>query len=429
LKQSVAMLNQATEERRKLNEEAAFARKAERMRAESSATASSNATDQLRHAQRSVNVISGAVSRAEMLLGSAPEAVVKRALAMSAHEAFKQISMTKEGGSSSSLLVGLDPALMAGSSSIETETKTFQTDASMNVADTDFVRSLVKDAEDTIAEGERAARDATRRIQELNDFALAAHSNPHTSALEELKAQLETEGESLAERVSSLGEAKELLGIAQAADKAFSTKGIQSYLFESALGDLSARVGQYMDALTGGALTLELRPAGAGLDDESDAGDDETDDETEDSKTKKKKNAKSTMSATAAERIERVIHARRPDGSLISRTLRQLSGGERRRAALALALAYADLASERCAVACDTLVLDEVLQHLDAEGIARVTSLLRALPKRTVLLTSQADSATAHLFDVVDKVVKGTHGSGVVVAAGEHAMLEEEATS
>lgn len=135
------------------------------------------------------------------------------------------------------------------------------------------------------------------------------------------------------------------------------------------------------------------------------------------------------MSATAAERIERVIHARRPDGSLISRTLRQLSGGERRRAALALALAYADLASERCAVACDTLVLDEVLQHLDAEGIARVTSLLRALPKRTILLTSQADSATAHLFDVVDKVVKGTHGSGVVVAAGEHAMLEEEATS
>ena len=430
LKQSVAMLKQATEERRKLNEEAAFARKAERTRAESSATASSNATDQLRHAQRSLNVISSAVSRAEMLLGSAPEAVVKRALAMSADEAFKQSAMTMEEGSSSGLLVGLDPALMSGSSSIETETKTFQANASMNVADTDFVRSLVKDAEDTIAEGERAARDATRRIQELNDFALAAHSNPHTSALEELKAQLETEGESLAKRVSSLGEAKELLGIAQAADKAFSTKGIQSYLFESALGDLSARVGQYMDALTGGALTLELRPAGAGaeMDDESDAVDDETDGET-DSKKNKKKNAKSTMSATAAERIERVIHARRPDGSLISRTLRQLSGGERRRAALALALAYADLASERCAVACDTLVLDEVLQHLDAEGIARVTSLLRALPKRTVLLTSQADSATAHLFDVVDKVVKGTHGSGVVVAAGEHAMLEEEATS
>ena len=182
-----------------------------------------------------------------------------------------------------------------------------------------------------------------------------------------------------------------------------------------------------MDALTGGALTLELRPAGAGFvaDDDSEGSDGE-DVNIESATASGKRTKASTMSASAAERIERVIHARRPDGSLISRTLRQLSGGERRRAALALALAYADLASERCGVACDTLVLDEVLQHLDAEGIARVTSLLRALPKRTVLLTSQADSATAHLFDVVDKVVKTNVGSGVVVSAGEHAMLEND---
>ena len=30
------------------------------------------------------------------------------------------------------------------------------------------------------------------------------------------------------------------------------------------LGELSARVGNYMDALTGGALAMELRPAAAG---------------------------------------------------------------------------------------------------------------------------------------------------------------------
>ena len=62
------------------------------------------------------------------------------------------------------------------------------------------------------------------------------------------------------------------------------------------------------------------------------------------------------------------------------------------------------------------LRVNQVNYH-HAEGIARVTSLLRALPKRTVLLTSQADSATAHLFDVVDKVVKGDVGSGVVSAS------------
>lgn len=216
-----------------------------------------------------------------------------------------------------------------------------------------------------------------------------------------------------------MNDARELLSTAQAADIAFSTKGIQSYLFEGALGDLSARVGQYMDALTGGALTLELRPAGASATDEDEEENADVDDASEAKKTKRKSSSKVTLSASAAERIERIIHARRPDGSLVARSLRQLSGGERRRVALALALAYADLASERCGVACDTLVLDEVLQHLDAEGIARVTSLLRALPKRTVLLTSQADSATAHLFDVVDKVVKGDVGSGVVVSASE----------
>ena len=44
-------------------------------------------------------------------------------------------------------------------------------------------------------------------------------------------------------------------------------------------------------------------------------------------------------------------------------------GGERRRAALALALAHADLASSRGGVSCDLLVLDEVLQHLVGTGV------------------------------------------------------------
>ena len=58
-------------------------------------------------------------------------------------------------------------------------------------------------------------------------------------------------------------------------------------------------------------------------------------------------------------------------------------------------------------------MLDEVLQHLDGEGIARVGALLRSMPKGTVLLTSQADSATSHLFDVVDRVFKKNGASGV----------------
>ena len=430
LKRATAALNKAMDDRRNLTEAAALARKAERMRAETTATASANATDQLRHSQRSLSLIGNAVARAEMLLNSAPEDVVHEALTMSIDDAFAMSESTISiSGASSNVLAGLDPDLTRGSmssASLSNASPQIQLlrDEQMNVADADFVRQLVKGAEDAIMDGERAGRDAARRLQELNEFSRSARSNPHTSALEELDAQLAGESESLGARIESLNGAKELLGVAQAADTAFSTKGIQSYLFEGALGDLSARVGQYMDALTGGALTLELRPAGAAFTgDDNDVVQSDVDaDETATRKTKSK-SAKAPASASAAERIERVIHARRPDGSLIARSLRQLSGGERRRAALALALAYADLASERCGVACDALVLDEVLQHLDAEGIARVTSLLRALPKRTVLLTSQADSATAHLFDVVDKVVKSDFGSGVVVSAGDDADL------
>jgi ATPase subunit of ABC transporter with duplicated ATPase domains len=67
-------------------------------------------------------------------------------------------------------------------------------------------------------------------------------------------------------------------------------------------------------------------------------------------------------------------------------------------------------------VHCDLLVLDEVLQHLDAEGIARVAAALRAMPRGTVLLTSQADSATSHLFDTVDRVWKRGGSAGVAPA-------------
>jgi len=42
------------------------------------------------------------------------------------------------------------------------------------------------------------------------------------------------------------------------------------------------------------------------------------------------------------------------------RTVRQLSGGERRRVALGLALGFAELATARARLRCNLLVLDEV---------------------------------------------------------------------
>ena len=165
------------------------------------------------------------------------------------------------------------------------------------------------------------------------------------------------------------------------------------------------------------------------MDDSEISSDDEDEDEDEDARASGKKavnfSADDSRLGVASEKIEKIVRARGLDGALLRRSLRQLSGGERRRAALALALAHADLASSRGGVHCDLLVLDEVLQHLDAEGIARVAAALRALPKQTILLTSQADSATSHLFDTVDRVWKRGGSAGVATASGVSESLGE----
>ena len=290
--------------------------------------------------------------------------------------------------------------------------------------------ALVAAAEDAAAEAERLARDLARRAADAAARRAAAAADPHAREVATLSSQAESESSALDERRAEVRDAEEALAVARRADAAFGTRGIQSYLFEGALAELSARVGTYMEALTGGALTMELRPAavgaaaagaGAGASARSSAasmkkraGDADDADDADDGLSDASSVAK--PSAAAAEKIEKVIHAHSHDGSRAPRSLRQLSGGERRRAALALALAHADLAAARGGVACDLLVLDEVLQHLDQEGIARVAALLRGLPRGTVLLTSQADSSTAHLFDVVDRVFKRAGASGVATA-------------
>ena len=48
------------------------------------------------------------------------------------------------------------------------------------------------------------------------------------------------------------------------------------------------------------------------------------------------------------------------EGGLKERSIRQLSGGERRRVALALALGFADLTAGRGQLRCNLIVLDEV---------------------------------------------------------------------
>ena len=346
----------------------------------------------VRDARVNAHVVAAAMARAEALVAASPVAPAS----------IPSDANTSSGGAMTRNHPGRSPAAARRADS----------------GDNAPALALVTAVETAVSEAERAFRTLETRSRDRAAAAASATANPHDREVASLQSQADVEAAELEARREEAAVAEAALATVQRADSAFGTRGIQSYLFEGALGELSARVGEYMNALTGGALAMELRPAAVG--------------EPHGGSTRRKRRGRTARGAggadaededggderappsvAAAEKIEKVIFAQSHDGERVQRSLRQLSGGERRRAALALALAHADLASARSGVGCDLLVLDEVLQHLDGEGIARVGALLRSLPKGTVLLTSQADSATSHLFDVVDRVFKKNGASGV----------------
>ena len=159
-------------------------------------------------------------------------------------------------------------------------------------------------------------------------------------------------------------------------DEAFRPTGIVSYILESALGDLQQIASQYLAVLSP-EISLEFSPS--------------------QSRTKGK-----AEHIGALERIEKRVYI---SGS--PRSLKQLSGGERRRVALALALAFTEFAAMRGKMRSDLLVLDEVTQHLDREGCSRAAALIRGLESyATVLMVAQAGSYFANVVDCVDVVAK-----------------------
>lgn len=79
---------------------------------------------------------------------------------------------------------------------------------------------------------------------------------------------------------------------------------VQSYILEGALADVQEKTAFYLEMLSGGSLGLLLRP------------------------TRMTKSSKVTVEA-----IDKVAVVRLSNGSLENRSLRQLSGGERRRMA------------------------------------------------------------------------------------------------
>lgn len=211
-----------------------------------------------------------------------------------------------------------------------------------------------------------------RQVQSLEST-----TSPHKEKILSLESLL-VESEERIHDITDQKESKEKdLETLTAVDLSFSRTGIQNFLLEGVLQELQSKTAKFLEVLSSGTLRLLLNP-------------------TRPSKTKQ---------GAAMERIDKTVEVW-AGGHFVSRSLKSLSGGEQRRVALALSLAFSELGSERSNTRSNMLVLDEPFQHLDLEGCQRATSLLKSLHFRTVLLVSQAfDSGTAGI-DRTDCVVK-----------------------
>lgn len=282
--------------------------------------------------------------------------------------------------------------------------------------------------------------DSLTLLQQRVDFALQ-HLAGVVGERDPSEAAAEALGSLLAERIAALSAAQSSLAGAEArveplaeTEKALGRGGIQGFILESAVLELQDRANYYLEALTG-CFHLELRPfkAKGGGSASTATGPGPIGDVRRGGRGKGKAAASETAGTAAqpeevVERIEKVIYVQHPDGRRFERTLRQCSGGERRRVALALTLGFRDLVADRAGVRSSLLVLDEVMQLLDGQGTRAVCDVLRSAMagggagvssmEPTVLLVAQAGSIPVRQFPTVDVVSKRGGASAVEIGVG-----------
>ncbi|GFR43838.1 hypothetical protein Agub_g4959, partial [Astrephomene gubernaculifera] len=278
------------------------------------------------------------------------------------------------------------------------------------------VEAAVAAARRLVVDARGAAQAAGRAVAGWQVAAAAVEAarrerNPRS----ELRARAERE---LADLRAQLAAAQEEASSSESqqralaeADRALGRGGLPALLLEEVLGQLQTYTAHYLQELAEG-FVLELTPtrpaAGwASSATSSPSSPSSASSSAPPSSSSSRKRAAAEEREREREEICKVIRVRHPaDGSLRVRDVRQLSGGERRRVALALSLGFAELVRRRRRLACNVMVLDEVLQQLDGTGCEAVARVLRELPHASVLLVGHRSSAATAGFEVVDVVVK-----------------------
>jgi hypothetical protein len=322
---------------------------------------------------------------------------------------------------------------------------------SVQEQDDDGGTSLLLDPPSSLAASVPARSAACRRASTLAADALAAADrraadlSPHSAALEALREQRRMHESEAARAEAESSAARSRVDVLKAVDAAFGRSGVPAFVLEGVLGELQRAAEGHLRALSD-TMQLELslscsssaapaaaskRGRGRGRRTGATSGDASSEAESVDSDDDGGSAAAATTAGDPAAVVKTVlVPAADGSGELVARTVAQLSGGERKRAALALALGFAQVAAARGRFRCGLLMLDEALEKLDDEGEARVLALLAGLLPRgergdddesaaatrspsssllaydTIILADQAAAFATHALPAVDVVVK-----------------------
>lgn len=161
-------------------------------------------------------------------------------------------------------------------------------------------------------------------------------------------------------------------------------KGLKSYILDSRLQELSDAANEWLGLLTGGTTWVRFEA-------------------------QRQTRGKKLINAPDVR-----VFRWNPDGTIIERSYRSWSGGEKQRISFAIDFGLSRLVARRATQRYDLLILDEAFRHLDRAGKEAVTEMLQKLAyEKSSLIVVEHDSEFQGQFDRRVVVTKRNRRSSI----------------
>jgi DNA repair exonuclease SbcCD ATPase subunit len=229
-------------------------------------------------------------------------------------------------------------------------------DPSALVRDRSVIDGQIREIESAARDVERVERrmkDVEERVKELRD-----QPNPFTDTVKEVRAKAKKAKEHRDQAKGERKDAEKALELAKSAVEVFGPAGVRAHILDTVTPYLNARTAHYLGQLSDGNISAEWSTL------------------TENKKGELREKFQIAVSSTTG------------GGSF-----GLISGGEKRKARIACAMALQDLVASRATKPIELWIGDEVDDALDTAGLERLMGVLeeRARERGTVLVISHSD--------------------------------------